>query len=129
MSWIFLFLSSVPEAPRFVRATVTGSKSIFLHWSIPAVTNGKLINYVVYYDTTEDYGDNTTVPMNQTLLANTTSLVIDSLVPFTYYTFQVQAFTNVGGGHRSDPTRGVRTHEDGKSCIAHFPFVNGRCHY
>ena len=107
----------MPDAPRFVRAIVTGSRSIFLNWTIPAVTNGKLIKYVVYYDTTEGYGDNTTVPMNQTLLANTTSLVIESLVPFTYYTFQVQAFTNVGGGHRSDPTRRVRTHEDGEFMI------------
>ena len=108
------FLSTVPGAPRFAKGFVISSRSIYINWTTPAVTNGKLVKYVVYYDKTEAYSDNTTLPMNQTLPPNITWLVIKDLVPFTKYTLQVQAFTEVGGGNLSHAIGPMLTFEDGK---------------
>ena len=111
---MFLNISTEPGAPRFLRAIVVSSRSIFINWTIPAVTNGKLVKYVVYYEQTKTYYDNSTVPVNRTLLPNITWLVIKVLVPYTEYTVQVQAFTEVGGGNLSDAVGPILTFEDSK---------------
>ena len=72
------------------------------------------MKYIVYYDRTEVYFDNSTRPINQSLLSNITWLLIESLVPFTKYTIQVQAFTAASGGNRSDSVGPVLTFEDGR---------------
>ena len=90
------------------------SRSIFINWTVPAITNGKLVKYIVYYDRTEAYFDNSTHPMNQSLPSNITWLLIKSLVPHTKYTIQVRAFTEAGGGNWSDSVGPVQTFEDGR---------------
>ena len=79
------------------------STSVNVTWSIPTVTNGVIVNYMVYY-AVEDNGvflNELTVEVEAIQGASMQSIVLHNLTEFTSYRISVTASTNIGEGNRS----------------------------
>ncbi|XP_049545028.1 neogenin isoform X2 [Anopheles darlingi] len=93
---------NIAGAPQNLRGYAITERDIHLQWDPPAVTNGIITKYRVYYAETENgaemYSDTTT-----------TEIIINELRPYTHYTMYVVPFNQVGMG---DPSHelGVKTY-------------------
>ncbi|XP_035794754.1 neogenin-like isoform X2 [Anopheles albimanus] len=93
---------NIAGAPQNLRGYAITERDIHLQWDPPAVTNGIITKYRVYYAETENgaemYSDTTT-----------TEVIINELRPYTHYTMYVVPFNQVGMG---DPSHelGVKTY-------------------
>ena len=104
-----------PGVPRSVKAWALTSTSLFVNWTAPVITNGKLTEYKVFYGLSESF-----MSKNETVGPTQTWAVIYDLRPHTNYSVMVQASTAIGGGNHSDIFGPVLTKEDGgctASCI------------
>ncbi|XP_050092030.1 neogenin isoform X2 [Anopheles aquasalis] len=93
---------NIAGAPQNLRGYAITERDIHLQWDPPAVTNGIITKYRVYYAETENgaemYSDTTT-----------TEIIINELRPYTHYTMYVVPFNQVGMG---DPSHelGLKTY-------------------
>ena len=89
-------------------AIPVNSTAISVTWDAPEFPNGIIRNYIVTYNTSGEHSG--TMGVDSTM-DNSTSLLIDSLVPFTLYNVYVVGVT-VGEGPSSDVVM-VMTNESG----------------
>ncbi|XP_078575862.1 uncharacterized protein LOC144861738 isoform X2 [Branchiostoma floridae x Branchiostoma japonicum] len=90
-----------PGPPRDLQAVPISHNSVHLTWEPPAETNGEIINYTVQYGASDSC--NVTAVHHQVTTSNdSTTAVIEDLVPYTNYTFRVRGATSAGGGDFSD---------------------------
>ena len=98
-----------------MKAWALTSTSLFVNWTAPAIANGKLTEYKVFYGLSESQK----MSKNETVGPTQTWAVIYDLRPHTNYSVMVQASTAIGGGNHSDIFGPVLTKEDG-GCTASF---------
>ncbi len=74
--------------------SVSGSTSADVFWNPPPVSeqNGVIVKYVI------SISDSNTDTEIVTLFSNTTSVSVESLLPYTIYKCSVAAFTSIGIG-------------------------------
>lgn len=109
---------NIAGPPRNVDATARSHKEIYVHWSAPAVTNGEILKYRVYYAEVSGANDAADLLESLTNLPLCTSLQDDSgaemyndsmsldllltdLRPFTDYIISVVPFNHNGMGDSS----------------------------
>ena len=78
--------------------------TVTLSWSPPSMPNGIITQYRVRFSRSDNSDSRTRDTMNYILMYTVTGLASN-----TEYTFEVRAFTRVGGGDFSDDTVTVRT--------------------
>lgn len=109
---------NIAGPPRNVDATARSHKEIYVHWSAPAVTNGEILKYRVYYAEVSGANEAADLLESFTNLPLCTSLQDDSgaemyndsmsldllltdLRPFTDYIISVVPFNHNGMGDSS----------------------------
>lgn len=113
-----LFVFTVPKGtPQNVTAVPETVSSIRVSWDpVPeGQRNGNISQYKVWVK--EPNGD---LIRDVTVGADNFTVVIDSLFMYVTYVFQVQAFTNQGGGNKSLPAFYQTTKQTGmatKDCL------------
>jgi len=91
-----------------VRVEVLNSTAVSVHWQVPTekeqngVIHGYQIHYVKVGENDEPYGGQ---GMYDTADGKITDTTIASLMPDTFYRFQVAAYTRKGDGERSRPKK------------------------
>ncbi|XP_047741694.1 phosphatidylinositol phosphatase PTPRQ [Hyalella azteca] len=86
-------LEAQPSEIRNLMANSTSPTEIFVSWKVPGEENGILGDYLITWD--DGSGD------NQLAEVNTTSFLIDELVPCVLYNITVKAQTGAGYGEGS----------------------------
>lgn len=92
------------------------STSVNVSWSIPTVTNGIIVNYMVYYavDDNGAFLNELEVIVDAIQGASMQSAVLQNLIEFTSYRVEISASTSIGEGSRSAPVS-VTTDPDSAS--------------
>ena len=106
---------TAPGIPGDLFVNEINSTVIVVTWVQPAVTNGIITMYEVFYSlgnhTVLDENA-TVVPINATVSISY-EIIIDELDPFTIYTVAVRAFTRIGAGNLTE-TFSILTDPDSK---------------
>ena len=119
------FVTTDPDSgspPSFVEVEVLSSTALVLRWGYPTIPRGNITGYMISHNTTtgaESSGG--FVQFNITLEVlndmGNQSYMFDGLMPFTYYAFQVAAFSVSEQVHFGTPNEEpvvARTDEDRK---------------
>ena len=106
-----------PGIPGDLFVNEINSTAITVSWVQPAVTNGIITMYEIFYSLGNHSvidDDATVVPFTAT--ANISyEIIIGGLDPFTIYTVAVRAFTRIGAGNLTE-TFSILTDPFSKSC-------------
>ncbi|XP_059093555.1 neogenin-like isoform X2 [Tigriopus californicus] len=94
-----LVFRDTPSPPTNIRAVIVSARFITLSWTKPAVTNGPLLGFSVYY---KERGSNRERVLNSTR-GNLEELNVQGLVPGTRYIMRVVAHNEHGAGDSSQP--------------------------
>ena len=89
-----LLISSVPSAPLDLTVTCTGPTSFNITWFGPASANGVLLHYNVYFGSF----NNNELKMHEVTADQRTIFSFTNLTPNMFYTVEVSAATQIGGG-------------------------------
>lgn len=119
------FVTTDPDSaspPSFVEAEVLNSTALVLRWGYPTIPRGNITGYMISHNTTMGAeGGGGFVQFNITLAVlndmRNQSYVFEGLMPFTYYGFQVAAFSESEQVHFGTPNEEpvvVLTDEDRK---------------
>ena len=113
VSWLldilFLCLCLLgPSAPRHFNVSRISSTIVVCEWLPPSRPNGIIVSYSV------EVCNNSLFCFRVNTSDNATSLMINSLQPFTNYSFAVQASTSVGAGPASESVN-TQTFQAGKT--------------
>ena len=92
---LFLFLD--PTSPRNISVSSKSSTSLYVEWLPPKEKNGKILNYVIYYQRVEGNEKYSLVAM-----AFERNKTIPNLLPYTNYSIEMAANTSAGYGRRSN---------------------------
>ena len=93
-----LWFCVVPSEPRRIRENSTTVSSVTITWDPPEHRNGKLINYVIYYQKKDLVGEE---DYKHVEAGTATIWTIEDLDDFTIYSVYVRARTSAGEGERS----------------------------
>ena len=110
-------LPSAPSAPQEVVATVINSTSVMLSWQPPAMPNGNIIAYNVWYNQTLNCSGSL-VSFNDSVTDSVMAFNFTGLEEDTSYEFYVSAVTSAGEGEAAMGRN--RTLEDGvcvRACV------------
>ena len=122
----FFFILGPDGPPTNITAIVLESGvQISMQPPVRELANGIIRGYMIYYSArpkTESYSSVTEFHVNVTasIIGNLTSQIIIGLKSFTWYRFQVAAYTSVGTGVRGNLSTDVLTPELG-SCFFYHP--------
>lgn len=111
--YIYLFIFSVPNAPKNLQKTFVSNTTVSLKWYAPPVLTGPLLFYRIVWKNGRSGGSEET-PNNETFYT------VKSLSPYDVYRFSVLAVSKAGAGESSEEIE-VQTDVGGKrNC----PFFN-----
>ena len=90
----------MPGTPNTLNSSVVNSSALFVSWAEPAILNGIITSYDLYYSSTS--GNCTTSGTSQRIPSvpgqTTYNATLTNLVPFSMYALCVQASTRIGPG-------------------------------
>lgn len=102
ISYLFIVIFSVPEAPTALKALVMSGDSILVSWKPPSEPNGIIEYYMVYY---KEVDGTDSKPKSQKIVPNlknqNLSFQAKGLDSNLKYEFWVTAFTTIGEGQPS----------------------------
>ena len=107
-----------PGIPGDLFVNEINSTAITISWVQPAVTNGIITMYEIFYS----LGNHSVLDVTATVVAVTATvntsygIIIGGLDHFSIYTVAVRAFTRIGAGNLTE-TFSILTDPSSKSCI------------
>ena len=109
-----MIITLVPGSPPLhVDIYDINAYTIGMSWQPPAVPNGVVINYTLYFNF--DNGTNDT----ETVDGSDSEFILEELNPHQEVSVRISASTSIGEGPLSD-SQTVRTHEAGDELLIYF---------